>query len=126
MNNYQCLTEIKRLFNSMSYFKILGTFKGLTVILDAHNDIAANSSIDEDDQGFVGMLTGNRSFPLTYQSGFQIKPGHTNLVNFFNIFKCILHKQQNPTIKPYFFTRHLNISNCLLTTFLSAHLYTIP
>ena len=73
----------------------VGENKGLTVVLDAHNDIAAKSSIDDDDQGFVAILTGNRTFPLTFQSGFQIKPGHTNLVYFklINIFNCIQFSQ---------------------------------
>ena len=50
------------------------------ILLDAHNDLTAISSIDSDSQGFTGIVTDNKSFPLTYISGFQIKPGHSNMV----------------------------------------------
>ena len=58
----------------------IGLSKGLTIVLDAHNDLSAISSVDVDNQGFIGTVTSKGSFPLTYQDGFQILPGHTNMV----------------------------------------------
>jgi len=52
----------------------------LTVILDSHSDLSTENSVDADNQGFIGTVTSNRSFPMTLLNGFQIKPGHTNLV----------------------------------------------
>ena len=57
-----------------------GISKGLTIVLDAHNDLSAPSSVDVDNQGFVATVTSSGSFPLTFQDGFQILPGHTNMV----------------------------------------------
>ena len=54
--------------------------KGLTVVLDAHTDILGSSSIDVDNQGFIGTVTSSASFPLTFQDGFQISPGYTTMV----------------------------------------------
>lgn len=52
----------------------------MTVVLDAHTDILGSSTIDVDNQGFIGTITSKTSFPLTYQDGFQISPGHTTMV----------------------------------------------
>jgi hypothetical protein len=71
-----------------------GLSKGLTIVLDAHNDISAASSVDVDEQGFIGTVTSSGSFPLTFQDGFQIKPGHTNMVIIFTLdhySDCFLH-----------------------------------
>jgi hypothetical protein len=57
-----------------------GLSKGLAIVLDAHNDISATSSVDADNQGFIGTVTSGSSFPLTFSDGFQIMPGHTNMV----------------------------------------------
>ena len=64
----------------MFHKKSTGLNKGLVIVLDAHNDLSAISSIDSDSQGFTAAVTDNRSFPLIYVSGFQIKTGHTNMV----------------------------------------------
>jgi hypothetical protein len=48
--------------------------------LDAHNDLSTTSSVDDDSQGFIGTVTSSGSFPLTFQDGFQIRAGHTNMV----------------------------------------------
>jgi hypothetical protein len=57
-----------------------GLSKGLAIVLDAHNDLSATSSVDVDNQGFIGTVTSGSSFPLTFRDGFQIMPGHTNMV----------------------------------------------
>ncbi len=55
--------------------------KGLTVVLDAHTNMLGSSTIDVDNQGFIGTVTSSASFPLTFQDGFQIIPGHTTMVS---------------------------------------------
>ncbi len=53
----------------------------MTVVLDAHTDMVGSSTIDVDNQGFIGTVTSSASFPLTFQDGFQIIPGHTTMVS---------------------------------------------
>ena len=57
-----------------------GINKGLTLLIDAHNDILAQSSVETDYSGFTGIITSTGSYPLTNREGFQIKAGHFNLV----------------------------------------------
>jgi hypothetical protein len=57
-----------------------GMNKGLLVVLDSHSDILSASSIDEDKQGFVGLITQGGNFPQINVGGFDIKPGHKNVV----------------------------------------------
>ena len=57
-----------------------GQNKGLFVILDSHSDIMTASSIDKDTQGFVGLVTQGGNFPQISVGGFEIKPGHKNIV----------------------------------------------
>ena len=57
-----------------------GQNKGLFVILDSHSDIMTASSIDKDTQGFIGLVTQGGNFPQINVGGFDIKPGHKNIV----------------------------------------------
>jgi hypothetical protein len=57
-----------------------GKSKGLTVILDAHSNLFSASSVTLDTQGFVGLISNSGSFSQTSLGGFDIKPGHNNLV----------------------------------------------
>ena len=57
-----------------------GRGKGLVLILDAHTDLLAAGSIDSDFEGFLGYIGGNSSFPLLSQGGFEILPGHNNII----------------------------------------------
>jgi len=57
-----------------------GINKGLTIMLDGHNDIISPGSIDSDFQGLTAIVTNRDSYPLTRQHGFQIKAGHFNLI----------------------------------------------
>jgi len=66
-------------FTNCSIFQLVIN-KGLVVVLDLHSDLLASSSVDVDNQGFIGTVTSSASFPLTDVDGFQIKPGHYNLV----------------------------------------------
>ena len=50
------------------------------LILDAHTDLLAAGSIDSDFEGFLGYIGGNSSFPLLSQGGFEILPGHNNII----------------------------------------------
>ena len=57
-----------------------GKNNGLLVLLDSHSDILSASSIDEDNQGFAGLITQGGNFPQRNFGGFEIKPGHKNIV----------------------------------------------
>jgi hypothetical protein len=43
------------------------------LILDAHNDLLSDGSVDSDFEGFTGLISNRESFPITYDSGFLIK-----------------------------------------------------
>ncbi len=58
-----------------------GIYKGLTVMLDAHTDLLASGSVDEDFQGFVAYVNAGDKFPLTHQRGIRLRGGHENIVN---------------------------------------------
>jgi hypothetical protein len=49
-------------------------------MLDAHTDLFAAGSVDSDYKGFLGLITPSGSFPFTLQDGFEIKPGHNNII----------------------------------------------
>ena len=48
-----------------------GANQGLTVILDAHNDLVEALSVDTDYEGFIASVTSPGEFPLTFQNGFK-------------------------------------------------------
>ena len=58
-----------------------GKSKGLTVILDAHSDLFSGGSVGGDTNGFIGLIHPKGSFPLTSAGGFDIRPGHNNIVS---------------------------------------------
>ena len=58
-----------------------GTRMGLTVFLDAHTDQLSELSVSSDLEGFVVMVASQNDFPLTFQRGVYIKPGHANLIS---------------------------------------------
>ena len=53
---------------------------GLQVFLDAHSDVVESFSVSRDFEGFTGLVTDPGSFPLSNLKGFEVKPGHNNLV----------------------------------------------
>ena len=57
-----------------------GINRGLCVMLDPHTDLLAEFSISSDFKGFTAAVIPQSDFPLTSQRGFEIKPGHTNMV----------------------------------------------
>ena len=57
-----------------------GKNMGLEIVLDAHSDVVESFSIGSDFEGFTGLITDPGSFPLTNLKGFEVKPGHNNLV----------------------------------------------
>jgi hypothetical protein len=57
-----------------------GKNMGLEIVLDAHSDVVESFSINSDFEGFTGLITDPGSFPLTNLKGFEVKPGHNNLV----------------------------------------------
>jgi hypothetical protein len=58
-----------------------GIKNGLSFILDAHTDLLASSSVVTDFKGFTGLISAKGSFPLINERGFQIRPGHNNLIS---------------------------------------------
>jgi amiloride-sensitive sodium channel len=57
-----------------------GINSGLTVYLDAHTDKIESMSISSDIQGFSALIAPRTDFPLTFQKGFEVRPGHKNLI----------------------------------------------
>jgi len=57
-----------------------GRNKGLVLMVDAHSDLLAAGSIDSDFDGFNGIIGPGGSFPLLGLEGFEIRPGHNNIV----------------------------------------------
>lgn len=53
----------------------LGIKKGLVLMLDAHSDILSPGSVDNDFEGFTGLISPQNSFPMIGYNGFRIKPG---------------------------------------------------
>lgn len=58
----------------------VGRDKGLTLILDAHTNLLAQSSVNSDFQGFLATVNSNNQFPMTSQKSAFIRPGHYNWV----------------------------------------------
>jgi hypothetical protein len=52
-------------------FPEVGANQGLTVILDAHNDLLEGLSVETDYEGFIASVTSPGEFPLTFQNGFK-------------------------------------------------------
>ena len=57
-----------------------GRNKGLLLMLDTHSDLFAAGSVDTDYLGFTGLISSSQNFPYTAQEGFEIKPGHNNII----------------------------------------------
>ena len=57
-----------------------GKNMGLQLILDAHSDVVESFSVSRDFEGFTGLITDPGSFPLTDMRGFEVRPGHNNMV----------------------------------------------
>ncbi len=72
---YSDWLNIKKKLNSQP-----GINMGLTVMLDAHTDLLAEFSVSSDFKGFTAAVIPRSDFPLMSQRGFEIKPGHTNIV----------------------------------------------
>ena len=56
-----------------------GKKNGLFVMLDAHSDVLAATSLNQDYTSFTGLLSYSGSFPLMAQGEFDIIPGHHTL-----------------------------------------------
>jgi hypothetical protein len=57
-----------------------GRTKGLVLMIDAHSDLFAAGSVDTDYDGFLGLINPSGIFPQMVQEGFEIKPGHNNII----------------------------------------------
>jgi hypothetical protein len=52
-----------------------GRNKGLFVMLDAHSEMLAPTSLNQDYTSFTGLISNRGSFPFMAQEGFEIRPG---------------------------------------------------
>ena len=52
-----------------------GRNKGLYVMLDAHSDMFAPTSMDQDYTSFTGLISNRGGFPFMAKEGFEIRPG---------------------------------------------------
>ena len=66
--------------NNLEPTTVPGSNKGLFLILDAHTDQFATTSVDNDFEGFTGLINPSGSFAMMSLEGFQIKPGHLNAI----------------------------------------------
>ena len=57
-----------------------GESKGLKLILDAHSNLVAGSSISEDVDGFLATVDAPNQFPMTLRKTVFLRPGHSNNV----------------------------------------------
>ena len=58
-----------------------GRNKGLVLMLDAHTELFAPGSVDSDFDGFLGLISPSGTFPQMLLEGFEIKPGHNNIIS---------------------------------------------
>ena len=57
-----------------------GKNRGLTVVLDSHSNLFSPGSNNADTNGFIGLVKPRGSFPQTAVGGFELRPGHNNIV----------------------------------------------
>ncbi len=50
-------------------------------MLDAHSDLFSDTSLEQDFTSFTGLISYSGSFPYMAQEGFEIKPGHHNMIS---------------------------------------------
>ena len=58
-----------------------GRNKGLVLVIDSHSDLFSAGSLDVDYDSFTGLISPSGSFPLMNQEGFEIQPGHYNVIS---------------------------------------------
>jgi len=58
-----------------------GRKKGLFVILDAHGDLIANTSLQQDYLSINGLVSYSGSFPYMAEEAFEVKPGYHNIIS---------------------------------------------
>jgi hypothetical protein len=106
-----------------------GISKGLLVMLDAHYNLLAPVSVDNDFWGFTGLIHSKDSFPLMLQSGFQIRTGQNNLIalSATKLDAGANLRQLSPSERQCLFSdetnnlvihKHYSQSNCFLECFL--------
>ena len=76
---------------------------GLTVTLDGHTNLLTEFSVRSDFKGFTAMVSPKLDFPLTYNRGFDVKPGTSISILFIKKF-CrydlgILHSKKSQAFK---------------------------
>ncbi len=58
----------------------VGQHRGLTLLLDSHDDVAAIGTNPHDHGGFVAYVAPATEYPFVRHRGFLVRPGHENLV----------------------------------------------
>jgi amiloride-sensitive sodium channel len=71
---------LKQTLSDQDLEVIPGRNKGLVLMLDAHTDLLSPGSVDSDYEGFLGLISPKDSFPFIMQEGFEIRPGHNNII----------------------------------------------
>ena len=59
---------------------IPGRNKGLYLMLDAYTGLLSTASMDTDYTSFKGLISSRGGFPFMAQEGFEIRPGHHNII----------------------------------------------
>ena len=59
----------------------MGRSKGLVLVLDAHSDLLAERSVEEDSKGFLVGITQSGEFPLMGQGAHLLKPGNEHFLS---------------------------------------------
>ena len=58
----------------------VGKTKGLTLILDAHTNLLAPGTVNDDIEGFYSVVDEPGKYPLLNEGSQLIKPGHATFV----------------------------------------------
>jgi len=77
---FQNMTPPDWYVNEKEPFTEEGSNMGLSVLLDSHTDQLSSSTVFTDFEGFRVLIFSKNDFPLVQEKGFEVKPGHKNLV----------------------------------------------
>ena len=78
--SFQNSTVPEWLDSSSGLRTVSGAPEGLYVVLDGHSDLIGGMTVNSDFEGFHGLIDSRGSYPNPKNRGFQILPGHKNLI----------------------------------------------
>ena len=58
----------------------VGKSKGLTLVLDAHTNLIAPGTVNDDIQGFYSLVNGPAKYPLLNEGSKLLQTGHETFV----------------------------------------------